>query len=38
MIDQATQTADIAGFRQKRRTAIALKLGKKRARTVDFEV
>jgi hypothetical protein len=38
MIDQATQTADIAGFRQKRRAAIALELGKKRARTVDSEV
>jgi hypothetical protein len=38
MIDQATQTADIAGFLQKRRAAIALELGKKRARTGDSEV
>jgi hypothetical protein len=36
MIDQATQTADIADFRQ--RAAITLELGKKRARTGDFEV
>jgi hypothetical protein len=38
MIDQATQTADIADFRQKRRAAIALELGKKRSRTGDSEV
>jgi hypothetical protein len=35
MIDQATQIAD---FRQKRRAAIALELGKKRSRTGDSEV
>jgi hypothetical protein len=38
MIDQATQTADIADFRQKRRAAIALELGKQRSRTGDSEV
>jgi hypothetical protein len=38
MIDQATQTADIADFRQKRRAAIALELGKKRSRTGDSDV
>jgi hypothetical protein len=35
MIDQRTQTADIADFRQKRRAAIVLELGKKRSRTGD---
>jgi hypothetical protein len=38
MVDQATQTADIADFRQKRRAANALELGKKRSRTGDSEV
>jgi hypothetical protein len=38
MIDQATQASDIADFRQKRRAAITLELGKKRVRTGDLGV
>jgi hypothetical protein len=38
MKDQATPTADFADFRQKRRAANALELGKKRSRTGDSEV